>query len=195
MAGHRRSSRFQNDTFDVKIIFTSDDREEIESKETEHIILYDTFNSGLNLTPSGAGHGHNHRKFTTTGFVFSEESRAKMSKAAKERGDRERGTGIRAERSKAKWLDPEYRKNQEGKRKGKIHKQREFSPDKDKRILDLYLLSRPAIEASLIEINRLRESQGHPSITAERMFSEYTCISFRAAREHIIRIIKNANDT
>lgn len=195
MAGHRRSSRFNNDDFETKIIFTSDDREEIESKETECVSLYATFKSGLNLTPSGAGYGHNHHKFNTTGFKFSEESRAKMSKAARERAERERGTGIRAERSKAKWLDPEYRKGQEGKRAGKKHKQREFSEEKTKTILDLYYITRVSIEASLIDINKLRVSCCRSEITPDIMFAEYTCISFRAAREHIIRIIKDANPT
>lgn len=81
-ASHLHSGRFSK-SFTMTQIYSSRDRSHIEDMEEEFIKIYDSFREGLNLTESGKGWGHNSRNFTTLGFSFSEESRAKMSKSRK----------------------------------------------------------------------------------------------------------------
>lgn len=81
-SSHHHSGRF-SDGFTMTPIYSSKDRNHIEDMEEEFIKMYDSYHNGLNLTESGKGWGHNSRKFTTHGFSFSEESKAKMSESRK----------------------------------------------------------------------------------------------------------------
>lgn len=89
MCQHKCSRRFAGHTFTHTILFESDELDEVLRKETELIAKHNTLApSGLNLTWSGKGKHHNSIHFTTRGYQFSSESRAKMSAAAKERTPR-----------------------------------------------------------------------------------------------------------
>lgn len=81
-ASHCHSGRFSDD-FTMTVIYSSKDRDHIEDMEEEFIRIYDSYHNGLNLTESGKGWGHKSKKFTTLGFRFSEESKARMSESRK----------------------------------------------------------------------------------------------------------------
>lgn len=117
MGDHKRSARFKDDSFNIELLEESSDRNYICEKEEYYIKLYDTFNNGLNDTISGKGYGHSSKKFTTFGYIFSEESRVKMSTSAKDRCVRDKD--LMSTRSKKLWLDKEYLEKQSGKRQGK----------------------------------------------------------------------------
>ena len=118
MGYHKRSLRFRDSGFDIEILEESADRSYIEAQEEYWIEKLDTYNNGLNESPSGKGCGHNSPNFTTLGYVYSDESRELMSLAAKKRAAKE-GYEVRSERSKANWKDPQYRQRQIDVRKGK----------------------------------------------------------------------------
>jgi len=86
MCQHRCSKRFKGYSFTHSVLFESETLDEVLRKETELIREYDTLApNGLNLTWSGKGKHHNSPNFTTRGYQYSEESRKKMSEAAKKR--------------------------------------------------------------------------------------------------------------
>lgn len=116
MGDHKRSLRFRNDEFNIEILEKSLDRSYIEQRESELIEELDTYNNGLNESPSGKGYGHNSENFTTLGYIFSEESRKKMSESAKNRG----GCSEQMRQlSLNQWSDPKMRKHHSEIRKGK----------------------------------------------------------------------------
>lgn len=117
---HRGSERFKNDEFEVEILEECSDRTYIESREPYWISFYDSFETGLNKTAHGGGHGHGSSRFTTLGYSFSEESRAKMSSSAKAWRSKDPNSSEKASKiSKDLWKDTVYRKKQEGRRRGK----------------------------------------------------------------------------
>jgi len=118
MGDHKRSKRFKGIGFDCEILEESIDRSYIEKQEEYWIRKLDTYNKGLNESPSGKGWGHNSPNFTTLGFTFSDTSRKKMSESAKKRAVEE-GSEVRSQRSKDNWNHPEYRAKQTQIRKGK----------------------------------------------------------------------------
>lgn len=69
--------------------------------EERFIAEYDSYSNGLNCTKKGKGRSECDR-FNTLGFVFSEESRAKMSASAKRRGPNNKGLKHTKE-TKQKW--------------------------------------------------------------------------------------------
>ena len=82
MREHRKSVRFANSAFIYEILIETSSEQDLYILEKEYIEKFDTYNNGLNLTPTGAGLNDG-VKFTTLGFKFSKESREKMSKAKK----------------------------------------------------------------------------------------------------------------
>jgi hypothetical protein len=119
MSQHKISDKFKGYDFEYEILLESDDRSVIEIAEEKAIDEYDTFNNGLNSTKSGKGYGHNSSSFTTFGYKFDDESRQKMSLAAKGRAKRE-GFEIRSNRSKKFYNDnPEVREKISKNRRGK----------------------------------------------------------------------------
>lgn len=85
MSQHKSTERFRNHSFNIEIVAQSND-DAILSEESSYIEKFNSMTpNGLNLTRSGKGSGHNSLKFTTRGYRFSEESRKKMSEAAKRR--------------------------------------------------------------------------------------------------------------
>lgn len=118
MGDHKRSKRFRGIGFDYEILEESNDRSYIEKQEEYWIQKLDTYNNGLNESPSGKGWGHNSPNFTTLGFIYSDESRKKMSESAKKRAKKE-GFEVRSQRSKDNYKDPEYMAKQVAVKKGK----------------------------------------------------------------------------
>lgn len=108
-ADHSRSQRFSLGIKNIEILKECDTYEEAEDLEEYYVSLYDTFNSGLNLSINGKGN-HLCSSFTTKGFKYSDESRKKMSEKAKARGISD--NCLKACRSK------ESRRKQSAKRKG-----------------------------------------------------------------------------
>lgn len=119
MAQHKISPRFQMHSFVYDILLQDTSREIIENAEIDAIQKYDTFRNGLNSTIGGKGYNHNSLKFNTIGYKFSDASKARMSKAAKERALRE-GFDVRSKRSKSIWSDSDRRKKMSDIRKGKV---------------------------------------------------------------------------
>lgn len=114
MYDHKRTERFKNFDFDYEIIFESDNHNVILEKEKSFIEIYDSYNNGLNKSIDGSGN-HNSPNFHTVGFVFSKESKEKMSKSHKERfsnGD--------VSPMKGKKHSEETRSEWSKKRKGKV---------------------------------------------------------------------------
>ena len=87
---HEKSLRFSvNKISSVEILYEGE-YSECENLEEFFIEKYNTYQAGLNCTRRGKGRSECDR-FNTKGFVFSEESRKKMSISAKNRTDRKRG--------------------------------------------------------------------------------------------------------
>lgn len=84
MKAHSKTNRFKSHKFEFVIVEESDDFEYIESREEYYIGLYDTFYNGLNKSINGKGN-HLCSDFTTKNYKFSDESRERMSQAAKAR--------------------------------------------------------------------------------------------------------------
>lgn len=119
MSQHKSHKRFEGDSFSFEILHVSESREEVEDLEEHYIERYDSYQNGLNETCHGKGHS-NTRKFTTLGYAFSQDSRERMSAAAKRNCDvnPERIEKLKAGAEKM-WADPEMRKHHSDIRKGK----------------------------------------------------------------------------
>lgn len=78
---HINSRRFEMGIKDVKVLFQTLDYNECLLKEEYYIMVYDTFNNGLNKTYNGKGKSGS--KFTTFNFKFSDQSKKKMSESRK----------------------------------------------------------------------------------------------------------------
>lgn len=173
LGDHKRSNRFKNDDFDFKVLEESQDRQYIEDREEYYINEYDTFNSGLNDTSSGKGYGHNSKNFTTLGYIFTEEQRENMSIAAKNRAKNE-PSGLRAEKSKKLWEDPEYRKKQEGKRKGKRLRPPKISDEEVAVIRNHFesVKNDYIAKAEAINLERHKRNPSWKKTTPERAFAK-----------------------
>jgi len=107
MTAHSRSDRFLGFSFEFDILERSDDYSHIGVREEYYIELYDTYNNGLNESIDGKGN-HLCHDFTTRGYIYTEESRQKMSESAKKRVERD---GIpfkgcnHTEEQRKKWCD------------------------------------------------------------------------------------------
>lgn len=91
---HTRSSRFASGISKVEVLFESIKYEDCQNLESAFIEKFDTFNNGLNLSPTGKGKGHRKgecNSFTTKGMTFSESAKEKMSKAHKSRTNYAKG--------------------------------------------------------------------------------------------------------
>ena len=80
LSSHKKSLRFSK--FGIKeysILYESDEYEECLKQETYYIKVFNTYKSGLNVTKDGKGLNGEECKFNTLGYVFSEDSRKKMS--------------------------------------------------------------------------------------------------------------------
>ncbi len=76
-AFHRALRKYGFDNFEWEILYESNDEEELEGAEIFYIEDYESFGSnGYNMTDGGEG---------TSGFIFSEESKIRMSKSQKKR--------------------------------------------------------------------------------------------------------------
>ena len=117
MGDHKRSLRFKGDGFNIEIL-EEGDRQYIETMEEYWINKLDSYHNGLNETACGKGSGHNAPRFTTLGYLYSDESRKKMSVSAKLRAAKE-GFEARSNRSKANYENPEYLKKQQDSKRGK----------------------------------------------------------------------------
>lgn len=137
MGDHKRSKRFKEDSFDIKILEEDSSRDYIEQREEYWIKELDTFKNGLNESWSGKGCGHRSPNFTTLGYVFSEESRKKMSTSAKKRA-KEEGFEVRSQRSKDNFKNPEYVAKQVAAKKGKRLRPPKLSDEQVVEIRDFY---------------------------------------------------------
>jgi hypothetical protein len=191
MSCHLRSARFRDIGFESKVIFTSRFRNLVETHEASAVTFYDSYNSGLNLTKHGAGYGHGHHNFSTLGFKFSETSRAKMSVAAKRRGERESSSGIRAIRSTELWNQMEYRNSQTGKRKGKRLRPPKLSDEQVAEIRIRFANESSKLQQSLDTHNAFRKSRGYRLLTPERLFANEFCKSYDVTNVCINSILTN----
>lgn len=80
LSSHKSSLRFSKlGIREYSILYENDDYNECLKKETYYINVFDTYNSGLNVTKDGKGLNGEVCKFNTLGYVFSDSSRNKMS--------------------------------------------------------------------------------------------------------------------
>lgn len=193
MADHRRSRRFYGDDFEMTILAESENRSEIEALEEHYIAEHNTHIDGLNLSKSGKGHGHNSSKFTTLGYIYSEESRSKMSQKAKERACRDRHK--MAKRSSDLWKNEEYRKSQEGKRKGRRLRPPVLSDSQVAEIRSLFESQRSQLDAIVIEVNIERKKKGHFTTTVETYFANKYCRQYGVSKTLIRNIVNNTSRT
>lgn len=193
MADHRRSKRFYQDDFEVTILEESDDRNKIEQLEEYYIKKYDTHCTGLNCSPSGKGCGHNSPRFTTLGYIYSPQSRKKMSIKAKARAKRDHDK--MSERSRQLWNDPEYRKRQEGKREGKRLRPPKLTDDQVKEIRKLFAEMKGQIENDIRPINETRIKMGYSPATPEREFAKRYCRQYAVSETLIRNIVTNKTRT
>lgn len=156
MGDHKRSKRFRNDEFTIEILEKSLDRSYIEQRESELIEELDTYNNGLNESPSGKGYGHNSKNFTTLGYIFSEESRKKMSESAKKRGG---GPEQMREISLNQWSDPKIRKHHSEIRKGKRLRKPKLSDEIVVEIRLFYESIKDQLEKECRDINEERNKK------------------------------------
>lgn len=179
-SAHRRDERFINDDFTFKILEESTNRKYIESREEYWVNKFDSFSNGLNKTYSGKGNHHNSDNFTTLNFIFSEESRIKMSKSAKERCIRDKEK--MKKRSKDLWKDADYRSKQEGKRKG-----RRLSPPKitDNQVKDIRKLWEN-FDKTAQSTNKIGRKKASHNI-----FADSICDLYGVSRNTIANIVLN----
>jgi hypothetical protein len=78
MSSHAKSQRFKDHTFTYEILFEHYDHNLILNKETEFVKKFNSFEKGLNKTPTGQGQHLNSYKFTTLGFKFTEQTKQKL---------------------------------------------------------------------------------------------------------------------
>lgn len=183
MGYHKRSKRFRGIGFDYEILEESTDRSYIEKQEEYWIQELDTYNNGLNDSPSGKGWGHNSPNFTTLGFVFSDESRKKMSESAKKRAAEE-GFEIRSQRSKSNWDNPEYVEKQKDVRKGKRLGPLKISDEQVNNIRDHYKKEYDSLIEHCKKINEERHKKNpswrktNPGVEFGKLYqNQYGCSS------------------
>lgn len=156
MGDHKRSKRFRNDEFTIEILEKSNDRNYINEREEYWIQKLDTFNNGLNESWSGKGYGHNSPNFTTEGYIYSEESRKKMSESAKKRGG---GPEQMRQLSLNQWKNPEIRKHHSEIRKGKRLRKPKLSDETVAEIRIFYKSIKDQLEKECKIINEERHKK------------------------------------
>lgn len=169
MGDHKRSRRFRNDEFTIKILEKSNDRQHINEREEYWIKKLDTFNNGLNESWSGKGYGHNSSNFTTEGYIYSEESRKKMSESAKKRGG---GSEQMRQLSLNQWKNPEIRKHHSEIRKGKRLRKPKLSDEKVSEIRNHYEKEKLNCEQEIKEYNENATKRGWPQKTPSSHFAK-----------------------
>ena len=185
---HKRSERFRDDDFIVEILEKNEDRSFIDEREEYWIRELDTFNNGLNKCPSGKGYGHNSPNFTTLGFVFSEESRKKMSESAKKRGGCPEQMRVIALNQ---WKDPEKRKHHSEVRKGKRLRKVILSDETVAEIRALYESIKPQLqeECDIINEERHRKNPGWRKISTAQLFAKTHCENYSVSDTLIYNIV------
>lgn len=125
---HRSSERFSMGIKKIEILEEVDDYKKAEKLEEYYIEKYDTYKNGLNQTKNGKGENPG---LSTLGFRFSQESRKKMSEAAKKRIERDGPTIVKhTEEQKQKWSEQ---------RKGKYYGPRKLEVGEIQSIEESYL--------------------------------------------------------
>ena len=170
MGDHKRSKRFRGIGFDYEILEESTDRSYIEKQEEYWIQKLDTYNNGLNESPSGKGWGHNSPNFSTLGFVFSDESRKKMSESAKKRAIKE-GFEVRSQRSKDNYKDPEYLAKQKKAKKGKRLRPPKISDEQVVQMREHYEKEKKQCGEEIQEYNDIAKKRGWPLKTPSSYFA------------------------
>jgi hypothetical protein len=190
MGDHKRSLRFKDDGFDVEVLEESTDRGYIEAREEYWISKLDTYENGLNESWSGKGWGHRSPNFTTLGYVYSEESRKKMSDSAKERARRE-GSEARAERSRALYRDPEYRAKQVAAKKGKRLRPPKITDEQVFEIRALYESQKEEIEkeVSLLNEERYKKNPSWKPSLPHSYFAKKYATKYNATPKYLSDIL------
>ena len=193
MGDHKRSKRFRDDDFDVVILEESIDRSYIEDKESYYILAHDTFNNGLNDTETGKGYGHSSPAFSTLGYIFSDESRKKMSDSAKKRcvGNLE----VMSERSKKTWKNLEYREHQSKVRRGKRLKPPKLSDETVNEIRVLYLSLLKLYKEKCEVYNEEAAKLGRMLSTPHGMFAKEYHNKYEVSTTTIKNIVLNKTRT
>lgn len=168
MGDHKRSKRFRDDEFTIEILEKSNDRQYINEREEYWIQKLDTFNNGLNESWSGKGYGHNSPNFTTEGYIYSEESRKKMSESAKKRGG---GSEQMRQLSLNQWKNPEIRKHHSEIRKGKRLRPPKISDETVIKIRMHYDQEKTKCEEEIKEYNEVAKKRGWPLKTMSSHFA------------------------
>lgn len=168
MGDHKRSKRFRNDDFNIEILEKNADRQHINEREEYWIQKLDTFNNGLNESYSGKGYGHNSSNFTTEGYIYSEESRKKMSESAKKRVDKEKMRQI----SLNQWKDPDLKKHHSDIRKGKRLRPPKISDEMVIQIRNHYENEKLKCEEEIKEYNINAKKKGWPQKTSSSHFAK-----------------------
>jgi len=168
MGDHKRSKRFKGIGFDYEILEESTNRSYIEKQEEYWIQKLDTYNNGLNESPNGKGWGHNSSNFTTLGFIFSDESRKKMSESAKKRGG---GSEQMRQLSLNQWKNPEMRKHHSEIRKGKRLKPPKISDETVLKMRMHYDQEKTKCEEEIKEYNKIAKSKGWTLKTSSSHFA------------------------
>lgn len=196
MGDHKRSNRFKGDEFEVQILEESYDRNYIEGREEYWIEELDTYQNGLNESPSGKGYGHNSPNFTTLGYKFSDEQRDRMSKSAKERAKRE-GFEVRSKRSKDNYKDPEYLKKQKQSKSGKRLRPPKLSDNQVDEIRDTFAKELEEIQQEINHVNekRRKKNSGWRPITPYSTFARKYCDYYNVSAKCIENIVSGKSRT
>lgn len=183
---HKNSKRFKELLISDHSILFEGEYAECQSVERIYIEQFDTYNNGLNVTPTGQGRSET-CKFNTLGFKYSDASRKKMSEKAKARI---RKLGYRhSEELKAHWSKT---------RKGKIFTTVKISPSA---LLDDWYTFCPTVE-QISSIPTRMNKRGILVFVNSRPYSfnavklvlfaaEY-CTKYGVTPNAIKRVIKNA---
>lgn len=194
MGDHKRSNKFKNIGFDYKILEESTDRNYIEKREEYWIKRLKTFTEGLNSTILGKGYGHNSPRFTTLGYTFSEDSRKKMSEAAKRRGG---GSEQMRELSLNQWKDPKMRKHHSDIRKGKRLRKPKLSDEIVAEIRNRYKIEYDILMNEVMVINEERHKK-NPSwnkVTPHRHFANKYAKEYGVSNTLLVGIVTNKTRT
>lgn len=184
LADHAKSPRFSKSKLAKHEILFEGTYDECETLEEVFIEKYDTFNRGLNCTRRGKGRSECDG-FNTTGFVFSDESRMKMSAAAKARGPNNTGM-VHSELTKKRWSEI---------RRGKIWAPVKIDPETlinmwnsftiTPEIVSKYCKKSQKSLTGTLPLSELRTGGGHP-ITKRLVFSKEVCTYFNSTPSGII---------
>lgn len=195
MGDHKRSLRFRNDSFDYKILEESTDRIYIEKQEEYYIKKFDTYNNGLNDTPEGKGYNHNSSSFTTLGYIYSPESRQKMSESAKKRWDNKELRKEKSIVSKSLWNNENYRNNQAGKRVGKRLRPPKIDDNTVDIIRQRFMSEKELCSNEIKDYNEKAKLKGWYSKTPEGHFSKKYCKHYNCTSTLLLKIITNKSRT